>query len=49
MKLRAWLAEDRKRERIGGVVMAVILGVLFIWAVSFVAAGKNNPFLYGNF
>ncbi len=30
-------------------VMAGALGVLFVIAVSFVIAGNNNPFLYGNF
>ena len=28
---------------------AVLTAVLFIWAVSFVVAGRNNPFAYANF
>ena len=31
------------------VCMASILIVLFIFSISFVIAGQNNPFLYGNF
>lgn len=30
-------------------IMALAMGVLFILALSFVIAGQNNPFLYGNF
>ncbi len=48
-KLRSILSGNERRERIGSVIMAVVLCMLFIWAVSFVAAGQNNPFLYGNF
>lgn len=31
------------------VASAVLKGFLFIYALSFVIAGQNNPFLYGNF
>ncbi len=31
------------------VCMACVLAVLFIFSISFVIAGQNNPFLYGNF
>lgn len=47
--LRLRLAGNESRKHIGGVCMAIVLCLLFIWAVSFVAAGQNNPFLYGNF
>lgn len=30
-------------------VMATFMGILFIFALSSVIAGQNNPFLYGNF
>lgn len=48
-KLRLFLSGNARKERIGSIIMAVILCMLFVWAVSFVAAGQNNPFLYGNF
>lgn len=48
-KLKSWLSENDRRNQVGSIVMAGILCLLFIWAVSFVIAGQNNPFLYGNF
>lgn len=32
-----------------GVLYGVVLVLLFVCGISFVAAGQNNPFLYGNF
>ena len=36
-------------EMVWNVVQIVVLAVLFIWSVSFVVAGQNNPFAYANF
>jgi len=48
-KLRLWLSESERRKQAGSIILAGMLCVLFLWAVSFVIAGQNNPFLYGNF
>lgn len=32
-----------------GIIKAVSIVLLFIWAISFVVAGQNNPFAYANF
>ena len=48
-KLKSWLCQSKKRQQIGSVLFSVLLSILFIYAVSFVIAGQNNPFLYGNF
>lgn len=42
-------SKGAKVSIVGNSIMALILGVLFICALSFVIAGQNNPFLYGNF
>lgn len=48
-----WLADIFGRRRVTRVIWNVLLvGVnafLFIWALSYVAAGQNNPFAYANF
>ena len=31
------------------ILFAVVLGCLFIWGISFVVSGQNNPFMYANF
>lgn len=31
------------------ILFAIALGCLFIWGISFVVAGQNNPFMYANF
>ena len=31
------------------VVKVIITAMAFIWSVSFIVAGQNNPFAYGNF
>lgn len=48
-KLKLWLCQNNKRQKAGSIGLAFLLSFLFVWAVSFVAAGQNNPFLYGNF
>lgn len=48
-----WLEERMGQKNLTKVIweLAVIFvnGFLFIWAVSFVVAGRNNPFVYANF
>lgn len=48
-----WLADKFKRDRvtcfIGNFLLAAVNSMLFIWAVSYVVAGQNNPFAYANF
>lgn len=39
----------KKFRFVVGAVEAIVLMLLFICAMSFVIAGQNNPFLYGNF
>lgn len=42
--------EKRKSTRlVWNTVLAIINGMLFLWAVSLVIAGRNNPFAYANF
>ena len=36
-------------SKIADICMACALNTLFIFSISFVIAGQNNPFLYGNF
>lgn len=36
-------------SKVADVCMACALAALFIFSISFVIAGQNNPFLYGNF
>lgn len=47
------LANKFKRGRvtyfIGNFLLVTINSMLFIWAVSYVVAGQNNPFAYANF
>lgn len=42
-------ADHRGASRVVDVVCAIALCGLFIWGVSFVVAGQNNPFMYANF
>ncbi len=48
-----WLDKKLKNSRtVHSVFKAVIVSLVlfsFVWALSFVAAGLNNPFAYGNF
>lgn len=42
--------ENRKYAKlVYEVLLAVLVCALFLWAVSFVVAGQNNPFAYANF
>ena len=43
------LADNQKVFTIYEVVKALIIMSAFVWAVSFVVAGQNNPFAYANF
>lgn len=47
-RLRAF-AEKRGALRVYQAAGTVLLCAAFVWAVSFVAAGANNPFVYANF
>lgn len=47
--LKSWLCQNSKLQRVGNIALTILLSFLFIWAISFVIAGQNNPFLYGNF
>lgn len=53
MPVIPWLKEkaskNKTTSRVVDVVCAVILCGLFLWALSFVVAGQNNPFMYANF
>lgn len=53
MPVIPWLKEkaskNKTTSRVADVVCAVILCGLFLWALSFVVAGQNNPFMYANF
>lgn len=42
-------SKGEKAAAVSKCIMALIIGMLFICALSFVIAGQNNPFLYGNF
>lgn len=44
-----WSEEKKLLQPVLNVVIAVINAALFLWAVSFVVAGVNNPFAYANF
>ncbi|MBR1692381.1 MAG: MBOAT family protein [Lachnospiraceae bacterium] len=48
-----WLEKvfvKEKRDRVlWEIAVAVIPAVLFVWALSFVVSGQNNPFAYANF
>lgn len=48
-KIKMWICQNKKRLQIGSIVFAFLLSFLFVWSISFVIAGQNNPFLYGNF
>ncbi len=49
-KVKEILDKRNKSMRLAfGVVEAILLMILFVCAMSFVVAGQNNPFLYGNF
>lgn len=48
-KLDEKLADNQKVFTIYEVVKALIIMSAFVWAVSFVVAGQNNPFAYANF
>lgn len=53
MPVIPWLKEkaskNKTASRVVGVVCAVALCGMFLWALSFVVAGQNNPFMYANF
>lgn len=48
-----WIKQKTEKNKALGkvrdIVFAVALGCLFIWGVSFIVAGQNNPFMYANF
>ena len=49
-KLKEYLYQKNKTAyAIANIVLAGALAALFAAAISFVMAGQNNPFLYGNF
>lgn len=49
-KLKEYMAAKGERAyRIAGMFMGLTMIALFICSLSFVIAGQNNPFLYGNF
>lgn len=49
-KVKEILEKKNKKVRLlFGILEAIILMILFVAAMSFTVAGKNNPFLYGNF
>lgn len=41
--------KGEKTKRISEAIMGITMVLLFICALSFVIAGQNNPFMYGNF
>lgn len=43
------VSKNKTTSRVVGVVCAVALCGMFLWALSFVVAGQNNPFMYANF
>ena len=43
------IINNRKIKCIFEIVLGIIISILFVWAVSFVVAGRNNPFAYANF
>lgn len=47
--LQKWKLKTRARTMSVNVGMTVIMAGLFVWALSFVVAGQNNPFMYANF
>ena len=53
MPVIPWIKDKVAKNKVASctvdVVCAVALCGLFIWAVSFVVAGQNNPFMYANF
>ena len=49
-KLKEYIASKGEfKDRIAEAIMGIVMILLFICALSFVIAGQNNPFLYGNF
>ena len=40
---------EKCKKQVFDVIYGVIVGFMFIWALSFVVAGQNNPFAYANF
>ncbi len=49
-RLKEYIAsKGERKDRIAKAIMALVMVLLFICALSFVIAGQNNPFLYGNF
>lgn len=46
---RFFESKGNKAARGSECVMAVLIGILFVIALSSVIAGQNNPFMYGNF
>ena len=53
MPVIPWIKEkaskNKTASRVVDVVCAVALCVMFLWALSFVVAGQNNPFMYASF
>lgn len=43
------LSERKKSSCIFELTKLIVVFSAFIWAISFIVAGENNPFLYGNF
>ncbi len=48
-KINEMVKNDGKYRILYETVMAVLVIVAFIWSISFVVAGQNNPFAYANF
>ena len=48
-----WIEERCKKnlmiQVIYNVTFAVVIAALFLWAISFIVSGQNNPFAYANF
>lgn len=53
MPIIPWIKKQSEKNKVTyavvNVVFATILCGLFVWAISFVVSGQNNPFLYANF
>ena len=48
-RLRRLCAKDRRTQYAFEIVSALVIALLFLWALSYVFAGQNNPFAYANF
>lgn len=53
MPVLPWLNNLKKKSKILEIIidllMVLIIVLCFIWAVTFIIAGQNNPFMYANF